>query len=490
MQVRTEYGIVEGLTTDEGLGHFRGVPYAAPPFGERRFRPPAPPEPWDGIRDATKPGPAAPQPASDDAFDAAYFHHAETGEDCLNLEVWTPDTTGSRPVMVWIHGGGYLGGSSAGLGHGGRTFARDGVVHVSINYRLGVDGFIHLGEDSDNLGLRDMVFALEWVQRNIAAFGGDPSQVTIFGQSGGGVSIMMLLAMPSARGLFHRAIAMSGSSYAAVPVSEGDTWARKLAKRLGVEPTIAGFRTVPVAKAVAEVMPFALSFINPFRSGSQGFMISPFRALSGTPSLPESPIMATEWDKSVPLLTGTARHETIGFLQMLGRDKLNPVIATGFKRFLGVNKAVMQAYRSGRGLSSHVEIVEAAWSDWAFRIPTIRLLEARARAGAEPSWLYELRWESAQFPTGLGAAHAIEVPFMRDDLETAQRVSPPGSKYYEDAPDHLAKEMHAAFLAFATTGDPGWEPYELERRTTKIFDTTSSVVSDAAAPERQAWSHR
>jgi len=494
MRVRatTEYGDVEGVM-ESGATVFRNIPFAAPPFGARRFRPPQPPEKWHGVRDATVSGPAAPQPRLEggDVVDEVYYNSAITGEDCLTLEIWTPEPgANSLPVMVWIHGGGYMIGCGSARAHSGRTFARDGIVHVALNYRLGVDGFVYLGEGTDNLGLRDQVAGLEWVQRNIAAFGGDPSNVTIFGQSGGGVSIINLLAMPSARGLFARAIAQSGSPVGSVLPDEATRVTRRLAKRLGIAPTRTGFESTTVAQTVAQTLPFALDFVNPFRTGSQAFMLSPYRAVHGTPTLPEPPIAAAAAATSIPMITGTTRNETIGFLKILGRfDGINPFVGWYFQRMLGVKRAMKDAYRSGpRKITNTLAIVEAAWTDWAFRMPSLRLVETRVEtAPAVPTWLYEFRWESPGFPAGLGSFHSLEMPFMRDELATLRTI--PGSELWvgDHPPAGLATTVHAAWVSFARTGDPGWPAYDLATRKTMIFDATSEVVSDAAAPERQAW---
>ena len=498
MRVRasTEYGDVEGLTEASGAHVFRNIPFAAPPFGPRRFRSPQPPAKWSGVRDATVSGPAAPQPdfgTDGDPVDNAYFNPKTTGEDCLTLEITTPEigATARLPVIVWIHGGGYMLGCNSAVAHRGHSFARDGVVHVAINYRLGIDGFIYLGElGSDNLGLRDQVAGLEWVQRNIANFGGDPSKVTIFGQSAGGLSIMNLLAMPSARGLFARAIAMSGSPVASVLPDEAMKVTRRLAKRLGVAPTRAGFEQTTVAQTVAQTLPFALNFANPLRNGADAFLLSPYRAVHGTPTLPEPPIAAAAAAPGVPFMTGTTTNETIGFLKLLGRfDGINPILGWYFKRLMGVTRGMTEAYRTGpRKMSNTLAIVEAAWTDWAFRMPTLRLVETRAAtAPAVPSFVYEFRWDSPGFPAGLGAFHALEIAFMRGDLATLQAI--PGSEDWlgKNPPAQLATAMHTAWVNFAKTGNPGWPAYDLTSRKTMIFDTVSKLVPDAAGIERQAW---
>ena len=310
MNVTTEYGTLSGLEQD-GLHWFRNIPFAAPPFGARRFLPPQPPEKWDGVRDGTKPGPAAPQPGGGDPL-ADLYSPKETGEDCLTLEVWTPDPGANKlPVAVHIHGGGYTFGAGSLPGFSGKNFARDGVVHVGINYRLGIDGFLYLGEGHDNLGLRDQTAALEWVQRNIAKFGGDPSRVTIFGQSGGAVSVMQQLAVPASRGLFQQAIAQSGCSMASVDADEAMRITRQVAKKLGVAPTADALRGVPVERVTKETDAALKRFaaVGLALGDKRSLLLSPFRGVHGTAWLPKNPVeSAGDW-ANVPLLAGTARNE-------------------------------------------------------------------------------------------------------------------------------------------------------------------------------------
>src|SRR5829696_8437568 len=212
--VRTTSGAVRGRNRD-GVHAYLGIPYAAPPFGPRRFGAPQPPQPWDDVRDATAYGPTVPKPPYVPPYDLLLPEPVIPGEDCLNLNVWTPDPGGAGlPVFVWVHGGAFVNGSGAVPVYDGAAFARDGVVCVTVNYRLGVEGFLHFADDGPaNRGLLDQLAALRWVQDNIAAFGGDPARVTVGGESAGAMSIGCLLAMSSARGLFARAILQSGAGH-------------------------------------------------------------------------------------------------------------------------------------------------------------------------------------------------------------------------------------------------------------------------------------
>jgi carboxylesterase type B len=489
-RVRTENGLVQGLEI-EGLHHFRGIPYAAPPFGPRRFLPPQRAADWDGVRDATRPGPAAPQPTEENPLGAIYAAPV-TGEDCLTLEVWTPDPGGAGlPVVVHLHGGGYTYGAGSLPGYSGKNFARDGVVHVGINYRLGIDGFLYLGEGHDNLGLRDQSAALAWVQRNITAFGGDPARVTIFGQSGGGVSVFNHLALLASRGAFAGAIAQSGCPVASVDADEAFRVTRQVARDLGVAPTVAGLSSVSLERTTAAAFKalkrYALGLV---RGDRRALLLSPFRGVHGTEFLPANAVRSAGGTPGVPLLAGTVGNETAPLIEGIANvaGPVAPLIRLGLRRTLGLDGPTVRAYREGprrvRGLAA---LAEAGWTDWAFRIPTIRLLEARP----EPSWLYEFRWQRAGIPPFSGAFHSVDLPFVRDDLETVMALGKPAADLFGAAPpEELAQRVHADFVRFATTGDPGWPRYDRTDRPTMVYDTVSGVVQDAAGAERAAWDGR
>jgi para-nitrobenzyl esterase len=490
VQVHTDGGIVAGIE-DRGAFRFRGIPFAAPPFGADRFGRPRSAASWDGVRDTSLFGAGVPQAGfPGDPFDA-YFNPLRQGEDCLTVDVWTPDPGGAGlPVMVWIHGGGFMTGSGSAPAHDGRTFALDGIVHVGLNYRLGVDGFTHFeGSGSEgtaeNRGLRDQVAALEWVQRNISAFGGDPARVTIFGQSGGGVAVYDLLAMPSARGLFAQAIPMSGSPVGSVDAETAMRVTRRLADRLGVPATAEAFAELPLERIIAETLPMAFEFMDTSAFGSESMMISPYRAVHGTETLPESPLAAAAASE-VPVMLGTLRNEATGFLATLGElENLPEEVGARMLQLVGADDEVLGAYRTGpRALTETRELVEAAWTDWAFRMPSLDYASARRLS----THVYEFRWESPFFPPRMGANHALEVPFMRDDLAAMRAIGPAGQALLgSDAPQGLAERMHRAFADFAISGDPGWPADTPSERITKVFDAVDTVEHDPAAPERQAW---
>src|SRR5467141_4574419 len=250
LAVTTRQGQVRGLVTD-GVAAFKGIPYAAPPFGPNRFQPPRPPPSWDGVRDALEYGRVPPQPPYAAPFDQLLGDQGLAGEDCLNLNLWTKDPGGrGLPVMVWIHGGAFMRGSGALPTYDGSRFARDGVVCVTINYRLGADGFLYLGDGIANRGLLDQIAALEWVQENIRAFGGDPARITIFGESAGAFSVATLLSMPRAKGLFQRAIAQSGAGHHTSSVATAQLVGGNRADKVGVALTMPAIAAVPLARLV------------------------------------------------------------------------------------------------------------------------------------------------------------------------------------------------------------------------------------------------
>ena len=249
--VKTRYGEVRGSVAD-GVNTFKGIPYAAPPFGANRLRPPQPVAPWSGVRDALSYGPKTPQPSYPPEVSVLLPELAIPGEDCLTLNIWSPDLGSARqPVMVWIPGSAFQYGTAAMPWYDGSRFARDGIVCVTINYRVGVDGFLYLGEGNANRALLDQVAALQWVQENIAAFGGDPQNVTIFGESAGAMSVGTLLSMPRAEGLFHRAIAQSGAAHPVISAATAQRVGRYLAEKLGVEATREAIAAVPLDRMLA-----------------------------------------------------------------------------------------------------------------------------------------------------------------------------------------------------------------------------------------------
>jgi para-nitrobenzyl esterase len=481
--VGTVYGKVRGQVSG-GVAAYKGIPYAAPPFGPNRMRPPVRPQAWDGVRDATAYGPTAPKPPYPPPYDALLPEPVIVGDDCLNLNVWTPDPGGSGlPVMVWIHGGAFVNGSGAVPDYSGDRFARDGVVCVTINYRLGCDGFLLLDDATPNRGLLDQIAALEWVQENIAAFGGDPGQVTIFGESAGGMSVTTLLSMPKAAGLFRRAIPQSGAGHHALPAETARIITAELARRLGVAPTLAEVAAVPVDRLVATQ--FQLSgdlAMNPdpgrWREVSANAMA--FEPVVDGEILPARPIdgIAAGIGRGVDLLVGTNRDENRLFLVPTGvADVIDDASLALVAGGLGLDAAGLALYRSGA--SSAGDALADVMTDWFFRIPAIRLAEQH---GGE-AYMYEFAWPTPVLGGRLGACHALEIGFVFDTLD----VEGADVLYGSSPPAELAATMHRAWVDFARSGRPGWDAYDLQTRATMTFDVDSALVHDPRPEQRALW---
>lgn len=469
---------------DAGIATFKGIPYAAPPFGENRFGPPAAPAPWDGIRDALAFGPTAPQPPYRQPFDAILPNPIVAGDDCLNLNVWTPEPGSARlPVMVWVHGGAFTNGSGAVPVYDGAPFARDGAVCVSINYRLGVEGFAQIAGAPANRGLLDQVAALQWVRDSIGAFGGDPDNVTIFGESAGGMSVTSLLSMPRADRLFRRVIAQSGAGHHVISSDTAGKIAARLGARLGVAPTREALAALPVdavLEAQAAMSLEALLDRNPERWGEVVLNQMAWEPVVDGDVLPARPIdrIAAGAGAGVQVMTGTNTDEDQLFLVPTGViDAVSEEMIAAAAAAYGLGSEGVAVYRSARPGASRGELLSAIGTDWFFRLPALRLAEATE------AHVYEFSWCSRAFGGRLGACHALELAFVFDTLAAEGGTQLMG----EGAPQGLADAMHSAWVSFATNGDPGWPRYDRERRATMRFGDTCEVVDDLRPAERRVW---
>ncbi|MFK4085225.1 carboxylesterase/lipase family protein [Kribbella sp. NPDC020789] len=484
--VVTSGGQVKGRTDGE-VTAFLGIPYAAAPVGEKAYQAPEPVS-WDGIRDATELGATAPQPGYEPPYDVLLSNPIIPGPDVLNVNVWTPGGSG-LPVLVWFHGGAFRNGSNAVREYDGTAFARDGVVLVSVNYRLGIQGFGVIPGSPNNRGLLDQVAALRWVRENIAAFGGDPDRVTIAGESAGAMSVATLMSIPAAKGLFRRAIVQSGSAGVAALASDLGSVSAAVAERLGVECTAAGFASVGVDELIAAQRVVAIEMRtkpDPARWGASTIAV-------GGGIMPVMPVIDNELIFEVPLdaiaagsaegiavLAGCTSDEFSFFTVPSGvaaavTAEVLPVALAG----MGVPAKVTAAYVAGRPQQSPGEVLSAVITDSIFTVPTIRLATAQRPHGTP--YLYEFAWRSPL--AGLGACHSLELAFMFDNLSTA--TSP---LYGDAAPQELADTMHAAWVTFATTGDPGWPAYDEATRAVMTFDHPASELKSAPrAAELAAW---
>lgn len=490
--VKTRYGEVRGSVAD-GVNTFKGVPYAAPPFGAARLRPPQPVPPWSDVRDALTYGPKAPQLPYPLPVDVLLPEFAVTGEDCLNLNIWSADLgSAGQPVMVWIPGGMFeFHGTGAAPWYDSSRFARDGIVCVTINYRVGAEGFLYLDDGIANLGLLDQIAAIGWVRENIAAFGGDPGNVTVFGESAGAMSVGTLLSMPCAEGLFRRAIAQSGAAHHVSSAASARRVALRLAEKLGVEATREAIAAVPVDRvlvAQAELRADLLAHPDPERWGGEVVTtMLPWQPVVDGDIVPARPIdrIAAGAGANIDVMVGTNTDEHRLFLvpggaiEQVTSEALAAVVAA-----YGLPvEASLDAYRAAYPGASAGDLLAAIQTDWYWRIPAIRLADAHAtNARRSPTYMYEFAWRSPQFGGLLGACHGLEIPFVFGTLGNGTEPL-----LGADPPQQLADTMHAAWVAFATSGDCGWPKYDPARRATMRFDITSEVVDDPRSAERALW---
>ena len=472
--VRTTAGLVRGRSRGNSLA-FLGIPYAEPPYGARRFRAPEPREPWSGVLDCLAYGPTPQRRALMEV--TAIPEPSIPGDDVLTLNVFTPGPAAAgRPVLVYVHGGGYVAGSPASPWYDGSAFNRDGVVVVTIAYRLGFEGYGYLPDAPANRGVRDQILALRWVRDNIAAFGGDPGRVTIAGQSAGGGSVMHLLVAPVARGLFHGAIAISGSPGDLTPAA-ATAMTGELAARLGVTPDLAGFAGVDELDLVAAQgigagfggTPTRESVLGAAAAVSAGLRMAPMVDGDVLPwTVAEG--LARGAGADVPLLVGATRDEfsmiALGAASLL--DDASPVdLLAG----AGLGPETAARYAAALADLSPAALLGRSITDRVFRRRVVEWAGLRAGAAA-PTFGYDFAWRSGV--DGL-SGHCLDVPFAWD-LLGAEQV---GRLAGEEPPQKLADAVHGAYVAFVRDGDPGWPAWD-GTEAVMTWDTDSAVTGAEA----------
>ena len=491
-------GKVQGLEK-HGVAQFRGIPFAR----AERFRPAEPVEPWAGVRDATAFGPMAPQNPS--PLEAMLGAQQQAGqEDCLVLNVYTPATDDAgRPVMVWIHGGAFIAGSGHVPWYNGSNLARlYDVVVVTLNYRLGALGFLHLGHldpafvGSGTNGIGDQVQALRWVRDNIASFGGDPANVTVFGESAGAMSVATLLGTPAARGLVHGAVAQSGAAAHVHDTAIAEWVTERFLGALDLSPATAdALLTAPVddilraqAAVDAEVQ----------RGAGPGFGRLAFQPVmygTGGALLPQPPLDAIRTGSAtgVALIAGTTADEW-NLFQIQARSNggvTDDRLRRRLGRVVGDDRVddTLALYRDARPAADLEGLFCAAMTDWVFRMPAIRLAEAQATHAPRVS-MYRFDYPSTAFGGVLGACHAIDVPFAFANLDRGGVELMLGG--IDEAARRLAHRMSRAWASAARGGSPEhgdlpWPAYDAERRATCLLDREASVVDDPAGEIRRLW---
>jgi para-nitrobenzyl esterase len=487
--VETTAGKVRG-TARNGIHSFKGIPYGASTAGANRFMPPVPPTPWTGIRDAFEYGHQAPQNMHFTDVLAPQADPAEGfDEDCLVLNVWSPgpNSPGKRPVMFWCHGGGFAQESASWPWIDGEALARRGdVVVVTINHRLNVFGYLHLGElggekyaASGNVGMLDLVAGLRWVRDNVSQFGGDPQNVMIFGESGGGAKVSTLLAMPDAKGLFHRAAIQSGAWLRGLPREEATKSARALLEELGISTArIDAIQQVPPEKLLAahsgKMPPL------PPRRGELRMGYSPVLDGRILPAHPFDPV-ASPLAAQIPLLVGCTQFEATLFyiadrsVFALDDETLRRRLAD----VAGDTQAarLIKAYQAAYPRDSASDVFFRITTDRMIRQNTITLAE-RKSAQPAPVYMYSFNWKSPALDGALRAPHTVEIPFVFDNTEIPKvMTNAPTAKA-------LAAKTSGAWIAFARTGNPNhqglpeWPAYTRQRRATMVFDDICQVVND------------
>lgn len=500
-QIETSTGKVQGAERD-GIEVFKGIPYAAPPVGELRWRSPQAHPGWSGVLQATDYSPISWQSINEAggvlSFDPN--NKPELSEDCLTLNIWTPSTDSEkRPVLFWIHGGGFVGGSGSSLIYDGARLAQRGdVVVVSINYRLGALGFVNLAEvtggripASGNEGLEDQVFALKWVRDNIERFGGDPSNITIFGESAGGMSVGALMAFPAAKGLFHKAIPQSGACHTAINLSQATNIAEKLMSKLGVSPNkdVQALIDMPASQITEQGQRLAAE------DNGVGMIFQPCVDGNVLPKLPIDSVKQGSAD-DVAVLAGATRDEWRLFVSMtpgianMTEDQLRSQLQNDPQNDLS---PMIEPYRDMLTSIGHdaspVAIHSAIQSERAFRIPAIRLAEAMSDRGCD-TYEYLFTVESPAMKGILGSCHAIDIGYVFGS-HTANKGT---STFFggEDEHKQLAETVMDTWLSFARTGRPNdpltdWQPYDRENRSTGVFGLPATVENDPYGEVRALW---
>jgi para-nitrobenzyl esterase len=492
--VRTTAGAVSGRRED-GLDVFRGIPFAEPPVGGLRFAAPRPAAPWTGVRDAARFGPPPPQDVGSfrDRLPPGYDPQAgEKGRegDWLTVNVWTPPASAAspRPVMVWVYGGAYKVGSADSPGYDAQRIARDGdVVVVTFNHRVGIEGFAVIDGAPANRGLLDQVAALEWVRDNIAAFGGDPAAVTVFGESAGAGCVASLLAMPRASGLFKRAIvqSMPGTFLSA---ELGAAVGRAIAAERGLRSTVSD---------LAAVSPHELVLAGESLAARQHDFEEQWGPLAlhdtlFAPVVDGDVLPATPWEalssgagRDVDLVVGHTRDEWQLFLVMSGQA--GGITQEEAARALSVFGPGQDGgkYRAAFPDATAEQLYVQVRTDWIFRMPALQLAEAQA-AGGGRAYLYELAWEAPGANGLLGACHGLDLPLLFGTFGASL-----GPLLFGPEPAQAAyaaaAQIRAAWTTFAVTGDPGWPAYDPEQRATQVFAEVTTVAAYPEERSRLLW---
>lgn len=491
--VKTEAGKVRGKLI-ENVAVFKNIPYAAPPVGNLRFAAPVKHIPWQDVRDAIESGPTPPNPqlkAGDIDDEPTIGKGWVKGDDYLTANIFTPDINAKHlPVMVYIYGGAFVLGASDVPLFDGKNFAKKGVVMVSFNYRLGIEGFLKIKDVPSNIGIRDQIAALKWVQDNIAAFGGDPENVTIFGESAGAISVGVLLTSPAAKGLFKRAIMQSGSGQAALSGEQADRIANQYAKTLKIKNTRAAYLKYSAEELLAiqpKVTPKMVKLDTKDFPDPSGGVSLYFPVIDGE-IVTDMPLrnIRNGAGSNCDLMIGYNTDEMNYFLiptGLLKKIKHNFILTLAVKKVHPAPSALIAIYKNTYPRKNLGELFSAILTAYQAQIPSIRF--ANGHALTAKTFMYEFAWPSSVANGTYGAYHGLDIPFVFNNLNNLS--GPRGMLGPQGAPPELGNKMQDAWVQFAKTGNPGWDAYTKAERKTMLINKTWLLQTNPHSREITAW---
>lgn len=482
LQITTQQGSLLGSVKDN-VSTFYGIPYAVNPFTEkRRFQAPQAYGKWQGVLDATKPPQPVPQPSRGRNIELV------GAPSDLTLNIWTPKdaitSDKKRPVMVWIPGGAFIREDASEQVYNGTGFASSDVIVVTVNYRVGVDGFMHLNGAPDNRGILDQIMALQWVNENIADFGGDAQQVTLFGQSAGAESVAILLGIKKVQGLFHKAI-MQSPPMQFFTQQEAARVTHEFAKELKVPATIEGISSIPYPQLVTGVVEMGKTLTNRDEWGMLSWGGTAFLPVADNDLITGSPMqtLIKNADPTIPVIVGSTDQEARLYLVPSGAmDHASKDLVSLFLNDLDLNGEPLQTYTKPNTEKSMGEAFVDIQSDYTFRMPALHIAENLLNNG-NPVWHYNFSWFSPAFGGKLGAAHFVDVPFSFNTIGSDQAKAFLGA----NPPIELAQAMHDEWTHFAKSGTVNWSPYNLDTRPIMRFDNQSKEFNGLGKAVRELW---
>ncbi|MEO5636712.1 MAG: carboxylesterase family protein [Chitinophagaceae bacterium] len=492
--IQTESGKVRGRM-EKKFVVFKNIPYAAPPAGDLYFAAPVKHRVWNEIRDATKSGPTAPfiKPKEVDIDDKPIFGNGWIkGSDYLTVNIWAPRKSNrGAPVMVFIHGGAFVLGTADVPMYDGASFAKKGIVLVTLNYRLGIEGFLKINGVPTNLGIRDQIAALQWVKDNIASFGGDPSNVTIFGESAGAMAVGVLIVCPAAKGLFTRAIMLSGSAQSVLSSEQADIITGAYTKTLKIENTREAwlkFTPEQLLHAQGQVKSKSLKLKTKEYEDPTGGLVLFYPVIDGD-IVPDIPLKEIEKGaaKTTDLLIGYNTDEMNYFLIPSGlqkKIKLNLILNIAVKKVHPAPSAIISVYKAQYPKKKLGEIFSAITTAYQFQVPAIRIAELQAKQN-DRTYMYEFNWKSSVSNGTYGAYHGIGLPFLFNHLKIVTGVR--GMLGPNGASEQLADKIQDAFIAFAKNGSPGWETYNNTEHKTMLINNTWILQRNPHEKEIISW---